>query len=130
MVIGKRSLFPCALSPWLLDGAHYLSVHCRHSCWKKSTIAHALSSWLLDEVHHLSVHCHHGYWKESTIALCTVTMCDLILPFCVKLLKQTGHWNGFSPVCVRMWSSRWPRRLNDRPQIRHAFLAEINETIL
>ena len=44
-------------------------------------------------------------------------MCVLRWYFLRKDLSQTGHLNGFSPVCILMCCSRWEANLVDCPQM-------------
>ena len=52
------------------------------------------------------------------MAMCT-SICRFNVPFCVNSLWQIVHWNGFSPVCIRLCIRRDELEGNIRPHISH-----------
>lgn len=48
-----------------------------------------------------------------------VTMWDCTWLFRENDFPQTGHWNGFSPVCVRLWITRCALEGHCKPHVSH-----------
>ena len=46
-------------------------------------------------------------WKWMLHQLCKSLICLARFPLLVEAYSQTSHWNGFSPVCVRMCCLTW-----------------------
>jgi len=74
-------------------------------------------SWLLLSCDN-PFHCHFNSYAitrqlsprhEKTKQTLCVCRCFLTFDFCAKARPQTIHWNGFSPVCVRVccWRSKF-----------------------
>ena len=56
---------------------------------------------------------------EGDYLLSWVLECLFKLPDLVNCFPQTGHLNGRSPECTRLWSCRWPAFKNSRPHVSH-----------
>ena len=53
----------------------------------------------------------------SSYTFICLRLCLFRAPFWTNRLPHTLHANGFSPVCTRMWFSRFPRELNTLWQV-------------
>ena len=58
------------------------------------------------------------FFINCVTSFCTkcVIFLFILIPFVTNFISHMSHWNGLSPVCIRMWIFRGPTSLKPLPQ--------------